>query len=189
MSAEGAEVASSQELGRRLGISSAQIRKDLSHFGEFGKQGTGYNVAFLHGELERILQVDCVWSLVVIGAGYLGHALASYAGFENRGFRIVGVFDNDEEKIGVSVGDSLQVQPISNMPGVVKACACRIGVISVPAGAAQEVADALIDAGIRSILSYAPIRLHVPEGVRVEYIDPVVYFQHMTYYLEKGCIP
>ncbi len=189
MMAEGAEVASSQELGQRLGISSAQIRKDLSHFGEFGKQGTGYNVAFLHGELEQILQVDCVWSLVVIGAGYLGHALASYAGFENRGFRIVGLFDNDEDKIGTQVGESLRVQPISDMPNVVKSTACRIGVISVPANAAQDVADALIEAGIRSILSYAPIRIHVPEGVRVEYIDPVVYFQHMTYYLEKECTP
>lgn len=189
LSAEGREVASSQELSEQLGISSAQIRKDLSHFGEFGKQGTGYNVEFLQGELERILQVDCVWSLVVVGAGYLGHALASYAGFENRGFRIVGVFDNDEEKIGTTVGDSLVVKPMSDMPASVRENACRIGVISVPADAAQRVADALIDAGIRSILSYAPIRLHVPEGVRVEYIDPVLYFQHMTYYLEKGCAP
>src|SRR5512134_2160184 len=102
---EGQEVASSQELGERLGISSAQIRKDLSHFGEFGKQGTGYNVAYLCKQLEKILKVDCIWPVVLVGAGYLGHALASYNGFENRGFRIVGVFDNSSDKIGMYVGD------------------------------------------------------------------------------------
>ncbi len=100
MAGEGREVASSQELAPRLGISSAQIRKDLSHFGEFGKQGTGYNVAFLRRQLEQILKVNCVWPVVLVGAGYLGHALASYNGFEHRGFRIVAVFDSDPAKIG-----------------------------------------------------------------------------------------
>ena len=189
LASEGQAVASSQELGHRLGISSAQIRKDLSHFGEFGKQGTGYNVAYLRDELEKILQVDCVWSLVLVGAGYLGHALASYAGFENRGFRIVGVFDDDPAKIGTRVGHALSVEPMSAMPLKVRENACQIGVIAVPIGAAQQVADKLIEAGIRSILSYAPITLNVPREVRVEYIDPVVHFQHMTYYLEKGCAP
>jgi redox-sensing transcriptional repressor len=186
---EGQTVASSQELGRRLGISSAQIRKDLSHFGEFGKQGTGYDVAYLRGELEKILQVDCVWSLVLVGAGYLGHALASYNGFEERGFRIVGVYDDDADKIGTRVGTGLEVEPMSAMPEKVRDTSCRIGVIAVPAGAAQQVADELIRAGIQSLLSYAPITLSVPEGVRVEYIDPVVHFQHMTFYLEKECAP
>lgn len=186
---EGQAVASSQELGHRLGISSAQIRKDLSHFGEFGKQGTGYDVTYLRGELEKILQVDCVWSLVLVGAGYLGHALASYNGFENRGFRIVAVFDVDPDKIGTEVGNSLVVEPMSVIPERVREYGCRIGVIAVPAGAAQDVADSLIRAGIRSILSYAPITLSVPAGVRVEYIDPVVHFQHMTFYLDKACAP
>jgi redox-sensing transcriptional repressor len=120
LASEGQEVASSQELGYRLGISSAQIRKDLSHFGEFGKQGTGYDVAFLRGELEKILQVDCVWSLVLVGAGYLGHALASYNGFENRGFRIAAVFDDDPAKIGKQVGQALVVEPMSAIPERVK---------------------------------------------------------------------
>lgn len=186
---EGQQVASSQVLACRLGISSAQIRKDLSHFGEFGKQGTGYDVDYLRGELEKILQVDCVWSVVLVGAGYLGHALASYNGFENRGFRIVGVFDDDEAKIGTEVRNGMVVEPMSAMPEKVRESECRIGVIAVPANAAQAVADALIEAGIRSVLSYAPITLSVPEGVRVEYIDPVVHFQHMTFYLDKGCAP
>jgi redox-sensing transcriptional repressor len=186
---EGQNVASSQELGRRLGISSAQIRKDLSHFGEFGKQGTGYDVTYLRNELEKILQVDCVWSLVLVGAGYLGHALAAYNGFEGRGFRIVGVYDDDAEKIGTEVGNGLKVEPMFAMPEKVRETSCRIGVIAVPAGAAQQVADKMIEAGIQSILSYAPITLSVPEEIRVEYIDPVVYFQHMTFYLEKECAP
>src|SRR5215204_940373 len=105
LNSQNAEVTSSQELGELLGISSAQIRKDLSHFGEFGKQGTGYNVSYLCKQLEKILKVDCVWPVVLVGAGYLGHALASYNGFENRGFRIVGVFDNNSDKIGMYVGE------------------------------------------------------------------------------------
>ena len=187
LNSQNAEVTSSQELGELLGISSAQIRKDLSHFGEFGKQGTGYNVAYLCKQLEKILKVDCVWPVVLVGAGYLGHALASYNGFEHRGFRIVGVFDNSPEKIGMSVGDC-RIEPTTAMPTLVHKYRCQIAVIAVPAGAAQAVAEQLIDAGIRSILCYAPITLNVPKHIRVEYIDPVISFQHMTFYLEQGCI-
>ncbi|HXF62608.1 MAG TPA: redox-sensing transcriptional repressor Rex [Caldilineaceae bacterium] len=188
LAAEGHEVASSQELGERLGISSAQIRKDLSHFGEFGKQGTGYNVSYLCKQLEKILKVDCIWPVVLVGAGYLGHALAAYNGFEDRGFRIVAVFDNDPAKIGSSVGANLTVQPASNVARVIQQVQCQIAIIAVPADAAQSVADTLIEAGIKSILCYAPITLTVPRHIRVEYIDPVIHFQHMTFYLEKGCI-
>ncbi len=184
---QGAEVTSSQELGGLLGISSAQIRKDLSHFGEFGKQGTGYNVAFLCRQLEKILKVDCVWPVVLVGAGYLGHALASYNGFLNRGFRIVGVFDNDTSKIGTQIGD-IVIKPTTALPDIVREFRCQIAVIAVPAHTAQTVADELIAAGIRSILCYAPLTLNAPPHVRVEYIDPVISFQHMTFYLDKGCI-
>ena len=186
LDSQGAEVTSSQELGELLGISSAQIRKDLSHFGEFGKQGTGYNVAFLCRQLEKILKVDCVWPVVLVGAGYLGHALASYNGFLNRGFRIVGVFDTDPAKIGVWIGES-EVKPTSALPETVDATRCQIAVIAVPTHSAQEVAEELIAAGIRSILCYAPLTLNVPPAVRVEYIDPVISFQHMTFYLDKPC--
>jgi redox-sensing transcriptional repressor len=187
LNSQNAEVTSSQELGELLGISSAQIRKDLSHFGEFGKQGTGYNVVYLCKQLEKILKVDCVWPVVLVGAGYLGHALASYNGFENRGFRIVGVFDNNDDKIGMHVGDC-QIEPTTAIPAIVRKFRCQIAVIAVPADAAQAVADQLIDAGIKSILCYAPITLNVPKHVRVDYIDPVISFQHMTFYLDKGCI-
>ena len=187
LNGQGAEVTSSQEIGDLLGISSAQIRKDLSHFGEFGKQGTGYNVPFLCRQLEKILKVDCVWPVVLVGAGYLGHALASYAGFENRGFRIVGVFDSDSAKVGAHIGDST-VQATAAIPQVVHKYRCQIAIIAVPATTAQTVADQLIMAGIQSILCYAPRTLNVPPAVRVEYIDPVISFQHMTFYLDKGCI-
>lgn len=188
LASEGHEVASSQELGERLGISSAQIRKDLSHFGEFGKQGTGYNVAYLCAQLEKILQVDCVWPVVLVGAGYLGHALASYNGFENRGFRIMAVFDNDPQKIGQRLGDILVIEPDSQMAEGVARYKCQIAIIAVPTEVAQSVANRLIEAGIKSILCYVPITLTVPKEVRVEYIDPVVQIQHMTFYLEKGCL-
>ena len=184
---QGAEVTSSQELGQLLGLSSAQIRKDLSHFGEFGKQGTGYNSAYLCNQLEKILKVDCVWPVILIGAGYLGHALASYNGFEHRGFRIVGVFDSDETKIGTTIG-ATTIQPIDDISATIHRYRCQIAIIAVPATSAQQVADLLIAAGIKSILCYAPLTLTVPPHVRVEYIDPVIYFQHMTFYLTKGCI-
>jgi redox-sensing transcriptional repressor len=180
------EVTSSHELGDLLGISSAQIRKDLSHFGEFGKQGTGYNIPFLCKQLERILKVDCVWPVVLVGAGNLGHALATYNGFEQRGFRIVAVFDNAAAKIGEKLG-ALVVQPFNEMPRVVGATRCQIGVLAVPAEAAQAVAEQLVAAGVRSLLCYAPITLTMPPHIRVEYIDPVVHFQHMTFYLEREC--
>lgn len=183
----GQEVTSSQELGDLLGISSAQIRKDLSHFGEFGKQGTGYTIGYLCSQLEEILKVDCVWPVVLVGAGYLGHALTHYNGFENRGFRIVAVFDNNPDKIGQPVGQ-LVVEPVSIIPQVIATYRCQIAIIVVPAGSAQSVADTLIEAGIKSILCYAPTTLTVPKTVRVEYIDPVIQLQHMTFYLERHCL-
>jgi redox-sensing transcriptional repressor len=183
----GAQLTSSQELGDLLGISSAQIRKDLSHFGEFGKQGTGYNIAFLCKQLEKILKVDCVWPVILVGAGNLGRALASYNGFEERGFRIVALFDNDPSRVGEQEG-LLTVLPLEHMHATVRETHCQVAILAVPAAAAQAVSESLIRSGIRSILCYAPITLNVPAQVRVEYIDPVIAFQHMTYYLDRQCV-
>ncbi len=182
MAAEGKEITSSQELGERLGISSAQIRKDLSQFGEFGKQGTGYNIEYLASQLRRILKVDRIWEIALVGVGDLGRALAHYAGFLHRGFRIVALFDNDPEKIGTKVGDYV-VQGIEGMVEDIRRRGIRVAMLAVPASVAQESAEALVEAGVQAILCYAPTSLSVPEGVRVEYIDPVVHLQHMTYYL------
>ena len=180
---EGREVTSSQELGEHLGISSAQIRKDLSHFGEFGKQGTGYNISFLCQQLQKILNVDRIWPLLLVGAGSLGTAIANTQEFESSGFRIVSVMDEDPEKIGQPIGNGLKIEDFADLNHRVRASNVQIAVMAVPAQAAQRVANQLVEAGLNSVLCYAPITLAVPSHVRVEYIDPVVHFQHMTYYL------
>jgi redox-sensing transcriptional repressor len=181
MASEGKQITSSQELGARLGISSAQIRKDLSQFGEFGKQGTGYNISFLIDQLRRILHVDKVWDVVLIGAGDLGHAIANYRGFLDRGFQIVTVFDNDPEKVGKEAGNFI-VQDTINMVEEIRSKGIQVAMLAVPASEAQSIADHLVEAGIKAILSYAPTSLKVPSDVRIQYIDPVLHLQRMTYY-------
>jgi redox-sensing transcriptional repressor len=183
MSQEGRRVTSSQELGERLGISAAQIRKDLSQFGEFGKQGTGYNIDFLTDQLRHILHVNKVWDVTVVGIGDVGHALARYQGFSNRGFRIVLLFDKSPLKIGTKV-DEFVIQDISTLVAQIQAAGVQIAMLSVPVDQAQMVTNLLVEAGVKSILNYAPINISVPSGVRVQYIDPVLHLQRMTYYLD-----
>jgi redox-sensing transcriptional repressor len=182
MAASGKEITSSQELGERLGISSAQIRKDLSQFGEFGKQGTGYNIAYLLDQLRRILHVDQVWDVVLIGVGDLGRAIAHYAGFVDRGYRVVAVYDNDPSKIGTQVG-AFTIQNAAGLVSDVRSRGIGIAMLAVPARDAQEVSDRLVEAGIRAILCYAPTSIVVPRSVYVQYIDPVLHLQRMTYYM------
>jgi redox-sensing transcriptional repressor len=182
LSEQGQTVVSSQEIGQNLGLSSAQIRKDLSFFGEFGKQGTGYDSHYLREELRRILQVDRGWDVALIGAGDLGRALLRHQGFEESGFSIAAVFDNDRKKVGRQIG-KLTVQEIAALPELIRDRRIRIAIIAVPAGEAQGVVDVLVDAGIQAILNYAPITLALPEHVRVDYIDPILGLQSMTYYL------
>ena len=184
MDEAGQEFTSSQELGQKLGIGSAQIRKDLSHFGEFGKQGTGYEIKYLREQLSKILHVDQDWSVVLVGFGDLGQAIAHYAGFVHEGFHIKAIFDNDPAKIGQTVNDQVTVQDIAVLSEAVHQTNIKIAIVAVPAVVAQEVADKLIEAGVKAILNYAPITLSLPDTVRVQYIDPVVHLQRMTYYLE-----
>jgi redox-sensing transcriptional repressor len=174
---------SSQELGEIIGISAAQIRKDISQFGEFGKQGTGYSIPFLIERLRDILKVDRVWEVIIVGMGDIGHALARYNGFANRGFHISMVFDNDLEKIGQKVGE-YEVYDTATLPEKVKQNKIKIAMLAAPASSAQEIADLLVKAGIKAIVNYAPTSLNVPSGVRVQYIDPVTHLQRMTYYLD-----
>ena len=182
MTTEGEIVTSSKELGDWVGISAAQIRKDISQFGEFGKQGTGYNIEFLSEKLREILKVDRVWDVAIIGAGDIGHGLARYQGFLDRGFRVTLAFDNDPEKIGTKIGD-VTVQDISEMVSAINDADVRVAMIAVPAENAQSVADELAKTGVKAILNYATICIGVPEDVRVQYIDPATYLQWMTYYL------
>jgi redox-sensing transcriptional repressor len=183
MHLEGRRVTSSQELGERLGISAAQIRKDLSQFGEFGKQGTGYNIDYLSEQLRQILHVNTVWDVAVIGIGAVGHALARYQGFANRGFKIALLFDNDPLKIGTIVGN-FTVNGITDLVQMIKEAGVKIAMLSVPVDQAQEVTNLLVEAGVKSILNYAPINITVPLDVHIQYIDPVLHLQKMTYYLE-----
>lgn len=180
---DGRQFTSSQELGERLGISAAQIRKDLSQFGEFGKQGTGYNISYLSDQLRRILHLDRVWDLAIVGAGDIGHAVAGYQGFAHRGFRVAMIFDTDPAKIGKQI-QSFIVQDSAEMAEKIREAGIQVAMISVPASAAQSVAEQLVKAGIRGILNYAPITLNLPPDVHVEYIDPLIHLQRMTYYLE-----
>lgn len=183
LSDKGIQTTSSQELGDIVGISAAQIRKDISQFGEFGKQGTGYSIPFLIERLRTILKVDRVWEVVIVGMGDIGHALARYQGFSNRGFIIKMVFDNDPQKVGQKVG-GFEVLDLSVMAEKIKQNKIKIAMLTVPASVAQEVADQLIKAGVRGILNYAPISLSVPAGVRVQHIDPATHLQRMTYYID-----
>jgi len=176
------KVTSSQELGERSGFSAAQIRKDLSQYGEFGKQGTGYNVKFLFEKLCQILKVDQVWDIAVIGAGDIGSAIVRYQGFTNRGFRVAMIFDNDTNKIGTKI-NGFTVYDSSYMREKIQESRIKIAMIAVPADHAQEVADQLVEAGVKAILNYAPISLNLPPEIRVQYIDPVIHLQRMTYYL------
>ena len=175
---------SSQELGDRINVTAAQIRKDLSYFGEFGKQGIGYDVEKLLQHIERILGLTQRWSVVLVGVGQLGQAIARYEGFQTRGLQIVGLFDSDTARIGTQIGN-FAVQDFREIGAVIREQRVRLAILAVPAGQAQAVADTLIEMGVRAILSYAPIILQVPSDVWVRYIDPVAVLQSMTYYLAR----
>ena len=182
MAMDGRLFTSSQELGEKLGISAAQIRKDLSQFGEFGKQGTGYNISFLSDQLRRIMNIDRVWDIAVVGAGDIGHAIAGYQGFGDRGFRVVMIFDNNPEKVGKQVG-AFVIQDANQLTALIQEAGIKVAMLAVPAAQAQAVADQLVEAGVQAILNYAPITLNLPAGVRVSNIDPLIHLQRMAYYL------
>ncbi len=179
---EGHTITASKDLAERLGISSAQIRKDLSHFGEFGKQGMGYDIAYLRDQLKSILQVDRLWDMVLVGAGDLGHAIVHYGGFEGRGFRVACVCDNNPQKIGRRLGH-LEIYDTAHLAEIVRQREIKIAIVAVPADAAQIVVDQLVEGGVKAILNYAPITVTVPSDVRVQYFDPSIHLQRMTYYL------
>jgi redox-sensing transcriptional repressor len=180
---DGKQTTSSQELADHLGISAAQIRKDLSQFGGFGKQGMGYSISHLSKELRRILHVDHNWEVALVGVGQLGIAIANYQGFQGRGFNIVMGFDSDPGKIGKKYGN-LTIQSIADMEVAIRAAGIVVAMITVPASQAQDVTNRLVKAGVKTILNYAPINLKLPAGIKMRVIDPVIELQRMTYYLE-----
>ncbi|MBE9502375.1 MAG: redox-sensing transcriptional repressor Rex [Dehalococcoidia bacterium] len=177
------EIVSSQELGARLQITPAQIRKDLSYFGKFGIQGKGYKVNQLLGELRQILGLDRKWSVVLVGVGRLGRAILDYSTLGPHGFHITAAFDTDPRQIGKKVGQ-LIVQDIAVLSDAVKNQDLNIGIVAVPPSEAQEVIDRLVSCGIKAILNYAPAAPAVHSDVRVYNIDPVVALQTLTYHLK-----
>ncbi len=182
MGQDGTNVISSQQLGARLQMTPAQIRKDLSYFGRFGKQGRGYNVEFLLNELGQILGLDRQWPACLVGVGRLGRAIINYPGFAPKGFHIVAAFDSDHEQVGDMVG-GLKVKPMAQLRNTLETEKIAIAIVAVPAQEAQSVIDDLVDNDVRGILNYAPVAPQVPMDVVLRNIDPVLSLQSMTYYL------
>jgi redox-sensing transcriptional repressor len=184
MAKEGLHTVSSRMLAERLGITAAQIRKDLSFFGGFGKQGTGYSIYYLIEQLQKILNLDRIWQVAVVGAGDLGRALTRYPGFARRGIEIVLLFDVDPKIVGTEVG-SIVVQHVDSLEEKIQKHGIKIAILTVPVEAAQATADRLAGAGVKAILNYAPVTLILPEGIQVQHIDPVLHLQQMMYYLDN----
>ena len=180
----GAPTVSSEALATATGVNSAKVRKDLSHLGSYGTRGVGYDVAYLLHQIRRELGLTQHWPIVIVGIGNLGHALANYRGFAERGFRTAALVDADPGKVGEEVA-GLRIRPIEQLAAIVHEQDALIGVIATPAAAAQAVADALVEAGIRSILNFAPAALAVPEGVSVRKVDLAVELQILTYYEQR----
>jgi redox-sensing transcriptional repressor len=185
LQARGLDVVSSQDLGDQLGVTPAQIRKDLSYFGRFGKQGRGYNVHRLMEELQSILGLNRTWQMVLIGVGQLGRAILHYGGFAPQGFHVVEAFDASPEIVGQMAGD-LVIKAVEDLPAVLEQRHVDIGIVAVPGEYAQAVVDTLVAGGIKAILNYAPIAPRVPSDVHLRQIDPVLTLQSMTYYLKHA---
>ena len=184
LSRRGVEVVSSQQLGQQLQMTPAQIRKDLSYFGRFGRQGRGYSVGYLLEELRQILGLEREWNAGLVGVGLLGRAIISYAGMAPEGFHIVAAFDADPRQVGQTVG-GITVQSMDSLQESIKATDTRIAIVAVPAAHAQEVIDQLVECDVRAILNYAPTPAQVPPTVKLRNIDPVLALQSMTYYLRS----
>lgn len=182
---QGVRKVSSQQLARQYRFSAAQIRKDLTQFGEFGTRGVGYDVAELCDRLAALLGLDRPRAIVVIGMGNLGSALACHIGFNNESFEVVAGFDNDPAKVGSPVGH-LTVNHISELPAVIRSSGAEIGVLAVPAPAAQRNYDALVAAGIRAVLNFAPVRLTLDAGVHTKNVDLTINLEELGFLLTNG---
>jgi redox-sensing transcriptional repressor len=171
---------SSRDIAEGVGVSPAQVRKDLAYFGEFGTRGVGYNVSDLRQHILRILGLSVDWSVSLVGAGNLGLALSSYKGFRERGFIITSIFDSDPQKVGTKIND-VEVLPTEQLEEVVRQNRTQIGIVAVPAAAAQEVADRLVKAGVQAILNFAPGVLNVPPEIELRNVDLVVNLEVLTF--------
>lgn len=174
----------SQELADLVGTSDAQVRRDLAYFGEFGIPGQGYRAGKLKQEISHILGVDRIWLTALVGTGNLGAALLAYPGFKRQGFKIKAAFDNDLSKIG-KVWEGVKIQDVETIPEVLSKQEIKIGIITTPAEAAQEVANKLVEGGVKGILNFAPARILVPEGVKLRNADLSIELEALSYFLGK----
>jgi redox-sensing transcriptional repressor len=180
----GHDTVSSEGLAAAAGVNSAKLRKDLSHLGSYGTRGVGYDVARLVDQIEFVLGLTQRRSVALVGIGNLGHALAGYAGFASRGFRIAALFDADRDRVGEEIND-MAVRHVDDLPDIVAEESITIGVIATPAGAAQQVADLLVSAGVTSILNFAPCVLAVPDGVDVRKVDLAIELQILSFHAHR----
>jgi redox-sensing transcriptional repressor len=171
---------SSGDIAEGVGVSPAQVRKDLAYFGEFGTRGVGYNVKDLHRYILKILNLSQDWSVSLVGLGNLGLALTTYKGFRERGFVITSIFENDPKKVGTLI-NGVEVMPVDRLEEIVTANKTQIGIISVPSNAAQDVADKLVSSGVKAILNFAPIVLNVPPEVELRNVDLAVNLEVLTF--------
>jgi redox-sensing transcriptional repressor len=178
----GVTTVSSQQMGKTLDVNPAQIRKDLAAFGDFGKKGIGYDVHYLIEKIRQILKLDQEIHVALVGAGHLGHAISNYNAYLQDNMRIVAIFDADPNKQGKQIA-GISIQPMDELKQTVKEKQIRLAIITVPASAAQSVADQLIDAGIEGILNFAPITIKTDKDVRIDYADVTSSLQSLAYYL------
>ena len=176
----GRTTVSSKQLGESLGLTDAQVRKDLAYFGQFGHPGIGYRVDDLIGQVRRILGTDKTWDVILVGAGNLGRALSAYRGFEAKGFRLIAVFDNDPTKVGKRLGP-FTIESLDQVPDTIAKQNVKLAILAVPAEQAQAVADQLIDAGVRGLLNFAPVSLTVPPQVALNSVDLAVQLEQLSF--------
>jgi redox-sensing transcriptional repressor len=181
---DGVKTISSEELAERFNLNSAQVRKDLAYFGEFGVRGTGYYVSGLKAELQKILGLDREWQVALVGFGNLGSALFNYRGFTRQGFRISAIFDDDPQKAGRTV-EGVPILPLRELAPEAKGRSLQIGIVAVPAESAQTVADRLVAAGVKAILNFAPARLKIPKDVRLQNVDLSIELETLSFYLAQ----
>jgi redox-sensing transcriptional repressor len=180
----GVTTCSSEELAGAAGVNSAKLRKDLSHLGSYGTRGVGYDVEYLRYQISREIGMTQDWPVVIVGIGNLGHALANYSGFSSRGFRTVALLDADPDRHGELVA-GLQIRSFAELGAIVREHRVAIGVIATPAHAAQDVCDRMIEAGVRSVLNFAPVLLSVPDGVDVRKVDLSSELQILAYHEQR----
>ena len=180
----GLTTVSSEELARRGGTTSAQVRKDLSFFGSFGKRGLGYSVPELSAALREILGLGREWKVVIIGAGKIGAALAQYRGFRQRGYNIIGVYDANPDKIGRSL-EGIEIRDMARFEADVAAERPEIAVIAIPAEGAQEVLDRIVRTGIKAVLNFAPVQLHAPSDVTVKAVNMAMELEGLSFALSN----